>query len=174
MAFEQHATRRGTTRALAIRRSWRRWSSTRCLDESGTSAVEFALYAPALIVALLAAIDLGLAEFERMTIDHALRSAAQSAMADQGADAVLKVLRSTASRNFTVATGTTAGAGALAVSVDRFCACPDSTGVAVACSTTCPGSAPTYIYYRLSGSKTHSGMIMPAMALNTSAQVQVR
>lgn len=146
---------------------WRR-------SEDGVAAVEFALFAPALFFALVASADVGLAEYERMTIDHILRAGAQSAMADPGQAQVLSVVQNTASKNFTVSTQTTVSATELNVSVSRFCACPESTGTAAACSTTCTGSAPPYIYYRMSGTKLHNGMIMPAMTLSGSVQVQVR
>ena len=142
--------------------------------DAGVSAVEFALFAPVLFFALVAAVDLGVAEYERMTIDHALRAGAQSAMADQGADAVLKVVQSTASKNFTLSDQTAPSATALTVSVARFCACAENTGVEVACSTTCAGSSPTFIYYRLSGAKIYDGMTMPDMTLNPTVQVQIR
>jgi pilus assembly protein CpaE len=143
-----------------------------CRSETGVSAVEFALFAPILFFALVAAVDVGLAEYERMTIDHILRAGAQSAMVDQGQAQVLNVVQNTATKNF--ALSPTVSAGALMVSVSRFCACPESTGAATACSTTCAGSAPTFIYYRLSGTKIHAGMILPAITLSPSVQVQAR
>jgi pilus assembly protein CpaE len=132
------------------------------------------MFAPVLFFALVAAVDLGLAEYERMTIDHILRAGAQSAMVDQGQAQVLKVLQNTASKNFTVSTQTLISADELKVDVVRFCACPDSTSVAVACLTTCTGSKPTFIYYRMSGAKLHNGMFVTGMTLNPSVQVQVR
>ena len=152
----------------------RKWAGKCRRAEDGTSAVEFALFAPVLVFSLLAAVDIGLAEYERMTIDHSLRAAAQSAMTDPGANAVLKVLETTASKNFTLSDGPTASPGALTVAVNRFCACPNNPSVAVACSTTCTESAPTFIYYRLLGTKIHNAMILPAMTLSPSLQVQVR
>ncbi len=38
--------------------------------EDGVLAVEFALFAPVLFFALAAAVDVGRAEYERMTIEH--------------------------------------------------------------------------------------------------------
>ena len=159
--------------ALAIR-SFRSWIGTWRRSEKGTSAVEFALFAPVLFFALVATVDVGLAEYERMTIDHILRAGAQSAMADQGQDQILKIVQDTASRNFTLSNQTTINATALAVAVDRFCACPDSPTAAVACTTTCTGLAPTFVYYRVSGAKIYAGMIMPAITMRPSVQVQVR
>lgn len=143
--------------------------------DDGVSAVEFAFIAPALFFGLVTTVDLGLALNERMTIDHVLRAGAQRAMADPGASAVLDVLNATAEKNFTLATNNVPPVpNPLAVSVNKFCACPESTGVAVACSTICAGPKPTHIYYRLSGQKTYLGMIIPPITARPSVQVQVR
>jgi pilus assembly protein CpaE len=163
---------RAAWRALAMQ-SPRGWIGTWRRNEKGTSAVEFALFAPVLFFALVATVDVGLAEYERMTIDHILRAGAQSAMADQGQDQILKIVQNTASRNFTLSNQTTINATALAVAVDRFCACPDSPA-AVACTTTCTGLTPTFVYYRVSAAKIYSGMIMPAITMSPSVLVQVR
>lgn len=164
---------RHTSRALTMKRPRgliEKWLG----NDEGTSAVEFALFAPVMFFALVATVDVGLAEYERMTIDHVLRAGAQSAMADQGQDKILKIVQDTASRNFTLSGQTTINATALSVAVDRFCACPDSPTAAVGCATTCMGSTPTFVYYRVSAAKIHAGMIMPAITMKSSVQVQVR
>jgi pilus assembly protein CpaE len=144
-------------------------------SEDGVSAVEFALFAPILFYALLATVDIGLALYQRMTIDHALRAGAQTAMADPGQDAVLKAVKSTATKNFTLAsTTTTSEEEPLSVSVSRSCACPENPATAVACLTICAGSAPTSITYRLTGTKAYDSLIIPSMSLSRSIQVQVR
>ena len=86
---------RSRPRRLRIDRSrattisvFRTWMGKWRRSEAGVSAVEFALFAPILFFALVAAVDVGLAEYERMTIDHVLRAGAQSAMVDQGQDQV--------------------------------------------------------------------------------------
>ncbi|HEX2134506.1 MAG TPA: TadE family protein [Microvirga sp.] len=156
-------------------RSWAvAWAGRSARDQDGVSAVEFALVAPILAFSLVAAIDVGLAEYERMAIDHALRAAAQSAMADQGPDAVLRALQTTASKNFTLSDGTTSNPDALKVSVKRFCACPEATGTEVSCSTVCAGPTSTFIYYRLTGTKFHKAAMLPPIELSPSVQVQVR
>jgi pilus assembly protein CpaE len=156
----------------------------RCLKEmlvswwrggEGASAVEFALIAPMLIIGLVTMVDVGLAANERMTIDHVLRSGAQRAMADPGAGAVLNVLKDTATRNFTLPPdGAPQPPHTLSLSAVRFCACPEDTGAAVACSTICSGPKPTFIYYRLLGAKTYKGMIIPSVTSSISMQVQIR
>ncbi|TGQ31062.1 TadE family protein [Mesorhizobium sp. M00.F.Ca.ET.216.01.1.1] len=151
-------------------RDWRR-------SEEGVSAVEFALIAPVLGAALIAAVDVGLALYQRMTIDHVLRAGAQAAMSDPGADQVLKVLQSTASKNFPPV-----GAEPSALTFDpppvRYCACPENANVdpaaAPLCSTTCANSAPTFIYYRMAAQKTYDSMFIPEFPLSSTMQVQIR
>ena len=138
------------------------------LGEDGISAVEFALFAPMLFFALLAMVDLGLAIYERMTVDHVLRAGAQEAMEDPGPDKVLDVLNTTAEKNFVAE-------DAPVFTVDYpVCACPNDNEVAVVCSTTCPGPTATSIYYHLRGQKTYEGMIIPQISLGPSVRVQVR
>src|ERR1700688_4083501 len=84
------------SRALRMR-PFRSWIGTWRKSEKGASAAEFALFAPVLFLALVATVDVGLAEYERMTIDHILRAGAQSAMADQGQGQILKIVQNTAS-----------------------------------------------------------------------------
>jgi pilus assembly protein CpaE len=146
----------------------------RRLGEDGVSAVEFALVAPVLFFSLLAMVDLGLAIYERMTIDHVLRAGAQAAMEDPGPVRVLEVLTATAATNFPLAGETEPdGTNAPIFTVGYpVCACAD--GVPVACSTTCPGPTATSVYYRLSSAKNYDGMILPRISLGPAVEVQVR
>lgn len=146
----------------------------RLSDDRGVSAVEFALVAPVLLLALLGSVDLGMAEYERMTMDHALRSGAQAAILDPGAASVLNKTQSTISRNFALNSTSTLSDKSVSVSATRFCACPEANSIEVACSTTCTGSAPTFVYYRLTAAKMYKGAILPTLTLSASAQVQIR
>ncbi|MCF3972586.1 TadE/TadG family type IV pilus assembly protein [Paracoccus salsus] len=130
--------------------------------QRGASAVEFALLAPVLTLALLLTVDVGRALTEQMTIGSVLRTGAQSAIA--GGDAATIGL----SLN-----GSTADE-ALAVAVARICSCPENPQVRLDCSATCAGSAPTDIYYILSANKVFSGLLLPSLSLSRSLQVQVR
>lgn len=146
-----------------------------CRNGDGTAAVEFAFLAPILFFGLLSMVDLGLAVNERMTIDHVLRAGAQRALADPGETAVMSALNATAEKNFTLASNNNPPvSNPLALTVTRFCACPDQTGIAVACSTICTGTTPTFTYYRLSGQKTYKGMLIPSITAKPSVQVQIR
>ncbi|WP_026617041.1 AAA family ATPase [Ensifer aridi] len=145
-------------------------------SEAGASAVEFALIAPVLALALVATADLGLAIYERMTIDHALRAGAQAAMADPGAPHVQKVMQSTLAKSAVLANATV-------VAVKRYCACPENADVnpdaAPQCGTSpCANAAQQYVYYHLAAAKSYRPMslpeVLPAFDLNSSMQVQVR
>ena len=168
-----------------------RGSFRRLLTEEGASAVEFALFAPVLCLALLTTIDLGTALSQRMSLGHVLRSGAQVAMEDPDAgqpagtdnisDAVKveRILESTAKRNFQTASvdpndpsykiGET-----IELSAERFCACPEAPETAVQCSKVCAGTEPTYIFYRLEASKDFAGVLLRNLPLGVSSQVQVR
>lgn len=139
----------------------------------GVSAVEFGLFAPILFFALIATADLGLALNERMAIDHILRAGAQTAMTDPGEQRVLDVMTATAAPNFPPPADPAVEPD-LTMSVVRYYACPETPETAVPASTTCAGSAPTFRFYRIGGSKTYQGWIIPDLDFGPSIQVQVR
>lgn len=149
----------------------------------GVSALEFGLFAPILFFGLLATADLGLALYQRMTIDHVLRAGAQAAMDDPGQADVLRVLESTASKNFAVAVDGEAEGEALSLTVNRYFACAEDPDTAVAPSTFCAGLQAPNIYYRLNASAGYDGIFLPIeigrltvgpVTLGSAAQVQVR
>jgi len=146
-------------------------------DDKGIAAVEFGLVAPVIFFGLLSAVDIGLAINERMDVDHVLRAGAQVAINGSDEDTVLAVMAATARQNMTVATGggeQDYQQGDLSLTVNKFCACPDDTETAVACSTICTGDVPTYVYYQIDGSKTYTAMFIPNISFAPSMRVQVR
>ena len=147
--------------------------------EEGASAVEFALLAPVLVFACLTTVDLGLALYDRMTLDHVLRAGAQSAMGDIGAEEVAVVLEATATNNFAIAGETNAagnglGSGPLTIDVDRYCSCPDDRSASVSCTAPCPGTTPPFVFYKMSASTSYDGMIIPSLSFRQTVEVQVR
>lgn len=130
-------------------------------SEGGSIAVEFALMAPLLVLALLSTIDVGRAVTEQMGLGSLLRTGAQAAMAGGDASKIREALQA----------GTD---GSVTLDVARVCGCPENAGTAVDCSTTCAGPAPTAVYYRLMAQKTFSGIFLPGIPLSRSLQVQVR
>lgn len=142
-------------------------------DERAVSAIEFALVAPMLTLALLAMVDIGLAISERMTIGHVLRAGAQGAAEDIGVSAVDQILRMTAEKNMVVAP-TSASDATLELDVRLFHACPEDPSTPVGQNTTCDGATPTHIFYVLSGTKTYTGLFMPSFSQSRELWVQVR
>ena len=131
----------------------------------GVSAIEFALLAPVLIFAAAATLDLGLAAYERMTMDRLLRGGAQAAMADPGEAQVQDVIEASAEDDF-------APGQEFTLMVDRYCVCPDDT--LIVCTSTCSdGSAPD-AFYRLEAVRTYEGLVLPAFELEAQAKVQIR
>lgn len=140
-------------------------------DTSGVAAIEFALIGPTLLFMLLASIDIGNVLSEREAMGHVLRSGAQVAMADSGATLALTAMQGAASDHFTLTAGTKKS---IALTATRFCACPNAPATSTACSTICAGSLPTNIYYRMTATKTFSGILFPHFNLAPVIEVEVR
>jgi pilus assembly protein CpaE len=140
-------------------------------DDRGVAAIEFAIVAPVLALGLIAATDLGFAEYERMTMDHTLRAAAQYAMTDPGVAAVCQRIQSLAGASYSVSCN--GGAGDLTANVKRYCACPDALTAEVTCSVTCGGEH-TYIFYRLTGTMKVTSNIVPSRLMDLASSVQVQ
>jgi hypothetical protein len=143
--------------------------------EAGTAAMEFALAAPVLVLACLGMVDIGMAFHERMAIDDSLRAASEGAMLDAGEAKVADLLKAAASNNFSIASDGQVNSESLVTSVDRFCACPESTSTEVSCTaTTCEGGKTPYHYYLLSAEKKSSSNFLPHFGLQASLLVQVK
>ena len=136
--------------------------------EAGVSAVEFALFAPVLFFAVAAMLDIGLAAYERMTMDRLLRGGAQAAMADPGQAQVEAVIRASAEDDF-------APDSEFNLDVDRYCACPANIDTPLgSCTSLCTGNVPPHIFYRMEASRSYPGIILPEIDLHTEAKVQIR
>lgn len=138
-------------------------------DTAGVAAIEFALLAPTLLLMLLASMDLSSVLSEREGLDHVLRSGAQLAMSDAGAAATLAVMQGAASEQFPQ--GATP---ALTLNASRFCACPNAPATSVGCRTICTGNLPTYIFYRMTATKSFDGILFPRFDFAPVLEVQVR
>lgn len=149
-------------------------------DEDGASAIEFALVAPVLVLACLATVDVGLAIGQKMDIDQTLRAASEGAMLDLGRDEVQDLAEAIAAENSTVASSgedesDQSSATDLEVTVDRFCACPESASTAVDCdSDSCVDSKTPYVFYRLTAEKEFASLFLPAIPISGSVLVQVK
>ena len=157
------------------------FSSSRLVgEENGASAIEFALVAPVLVLACLATVDVGLAIGQKMDIDQTLRAASEGAMLDLGRDEVQDLAEAIAAENSTVASsgggdGSAPAATDLEVTVDRFCACPESASTAVDCdSDSCADSKTPYVFYRLTAEKEFASLFLPTIPISGSLLVQVK
>lgn len=156
--------RNGTYRRMAsLTSAGTRPPTALVTDQRGASALEFALIAPILAIALLGTVDVGRALTEQMTLGSLLRTAAQAALA--GGDKVLieRVLDAAnddASIEFIVG--------------EPGCSCPESPAVLVSCYATCAGSASTSIHFSLTANKEFVGVFLPPIVLSKTLQVQVR
>jgi len=139
-------------------------------DQHGLAAIEFALVGPILVFGLLATADVGLAVRDRMALDHIVRVGAQTATENPGTATVLSVLNAASEGSLS----RMSSAAALSVGVVRECACPEAPAKTVACTTTCAGQQPTFIFYALRADTVATGLLLPAMAITSRARVQIR
>jgi Flp pilus assembly protein TadG len=148
-------------------------------DEGGAPAIEFAILAPALVLACLATVDIGLAINEKMQIADSLRAASNGAMRDLGEDIVRELAEDTAAENPNLAPpdpGDLTGDPSehLVVTVDRSCACPESASTEVDCDTEmCMDAAKPYAYYRLTGAKEYKPFLLPKFNIGSSLLVEI-
>lgn len=150
--------------------SWLRRAVRFHKNEQGVAALEFALLGPIVIFSFLAMADVGLAVRDRMALDHIVRTGAQKAAENTGAASVFMALQAASAGSLTRSTS----AAALTVSVDLECTCPEAPAVTVACTTTCSGQKPTFIFYSLRAETVASGILLADMPLASRARVQVR
>ncbi len=141
-------------------------------DLSGVSMVEFALLAPILIGGAIIPVDIGLAAYERMAMDHALRVGAQAVMDGEREVGALAVMNTTAAENFDVAGGES---GTFQLAIDTACRCASSAPTApdIACDTPCSDDSVRYRYLSLTASKSYRGILLPPMQLESRLRVQV-
>ena len=107
-------------------------------DETGASALEFAMLAPVLVVALLSMLDLAQGAFAYLFVDRVLRNGAQAAIMGEDDSAIRTVMENT----------TPASASYRITEISRTCACAD--GATSLCTTACVGGVVTEIILRLS------------------------
>jgi Flp pilus assembly pilin Flp len=152
-------------------------------NDDGSSAVEFGMIAPILVFGVLASVDLGVAIGERMEMDHIVRAGAESAMIKYDEDDVLKVMTTTAEKNFSVASESEDGGDntyeggisyPVSLSVNQYCACGDAPTVEVSCSNICTGDLPPNVYFDVGATKTYHGMIIPDLSFDAAMRVQLR
>ncbi|MEM7058691.1 MAG: TadE family protein [Pseudomonadota bacterium] len=139
-------------------------------DRRGVSAVEFSLLAPFLVMGAISTVDAGMAVYDKMMITQVLRSGAHSAISAESEAQMLAILEATAQDNFTLAQGTPSQ-GELGLSVNSYCVCPEATGTAVACTTTCSGGVSPNEFYELSAVMEFDSVLLPNFTLDSSLDV---
>ena len=144
-------------------------------DKSGSSAVEFAVGAPVLLVGLVIVTDVGLAINDRMNLDQSVRSGAEFAMNSVEDTTTLEdMVKSAASGTYGVNPGDINSDKVPNVTVTKSCECPDAPGVAVTCTNLCTGDLPPSIYYEFLASRDYHGIFIPDFTMGTEMKVQVR
>ncbi len=153
----------------AFKKGLRRWSNS----ETGVSAVEFAFFAPALCLSLVAMADIGAAVTERMAVNHILRSGAQQAMSDIGVNNVLATIKIAGeAQNFHICSGPTDLQGKLCPEVSLRCYCPNQTDTNCTLPNACPANLRKT--YKIVLRKDRDNMLLPNLKFVASIEVHVR
>ena len=144
-------------------------------DRRGSSAVEFAVGAPVLLIGLIIVTDVGLAVSDRMNLDQSVRAGAEFAMNNvEDEDTLEEMVKSAATGAYGTARGDVDSTRIPTVDVTRSCECPDAPGTAVTCTVLCAGDVPPSIYYDFLASKAYQGIFIPDFTMETAMTVQVR
>lgn len=144
-------------------------------DRRGSSAVEFAVGAPVLLIGLVIVTDIGLAVSDRMNLDQSVRSGAEFAMNSVEDETVLEdMVKSAATGAYGQALNNVDSSEIPTVDVTKACECPDAPGVSAACDLLCTGDIVPYIYYDFAASKYYKGIFIPTFSMSTEMKAQVR
>lgn len=148
-------------------------SFLRC--KSGSSAVEFAVGAPVLLVGLVIITDIGLAIRDRMNLDQSVRAGAEFAMNSVEDETTLEdMVKSATTGAYGSQMNDIDSSKIPTVDVTKSCECPDAAGVSVSCDQLCTGEIAPSIYYDFAASKNYQGIFFPHFTLETQMKVQVR
>ena len=144
-------------------------------DKRGSSAVEFAVGAPVLLIGLIIVTDVGLAVSDRMNLDQSVRAGAEFAMNNVEDETTLEdMVRSAATGAYGDQLNDINSSDIPNVDVTKTCECPDAGGVSVSCDQLCTGDLPPSIYYDFAATKDYQGIFIPNITLETEMKVQVR
>lgn len=115
---------------------------------SGIAAIEFAVFAPILMVLFLCTVDLGLGFYRKIQVQNAAQAGAQYA-----------VLNGFKSSGITTAVTSATNFAAIAASPapSQSCGCPSTTGiVAATCGSTCSSGSQAGTYVVVSAQATYT------------------
>ena len=165
----------------------RRWVRPRVrsigASEGGASAIEFALLLPLLVVGCMVTVDLGMALYQKMSIDQSIRAGAEGLMVGRydrqlnPKDAVKKLAETIAEKSSSAhGDGTIdVNQNKLVVNVEEFCLCPeDLANKDSTCTKVCNNSVKRYKFYHISGTQQYKPMYLPTpISLSGAMLVQV-
>lgn len=141
----------------------------------GSSAIEFAVGAPVLLIGLIIVTDIGLAVSERMQLDQSVRAGAEFAMNNVEDETTLEdMVKSAATGAYGDQLNDVDSTEIPTVDVTKVCECPDAQGVAVSCTDVCTGDLPPSVFYGFVASKAYQGIFIPDFTMATEMKVQVR
>jgi len=131
-------------------------------SQSGTAAIEFALFLLPLLYLLTGTVELGLLMYEAMQVNNAVEAGMLYAVKNGYNSAAIV----TAVQN----AGAVYGAGgptlAATPAPSQFCGCPSTTGVAAqACATTCIGGTTPGTYVQVNAAINHLTILPGASTL---------
>ncbi|WP_436639789.1 TadE/TadG family type IV pilus assembly protein [Microbaculum sp. FT89] len=129
--------------------------------ESGVAAVEMGLFAPPLIIGVVLMADIGLAVEARMELDRNVRAGVQAAMSNvSDLEAIKGVVLASAN-----------GSEAISVAVGKTCTCGSA---AASCTSWCAPEVPPSVFINISATEAYSGLMLPALTLESKTHVQLR
>jgi Flp pilus assembly protein TadG len=130
-------------------------------DDRALSSVELAVFAPLLILGLLAMVDVGVSFATRMEMDRNVRAGAQAAMSlNNDSNAIRGIVLASAS-----------DPQGMAVRVDMNCTCGATTA---ACSVACAGGDAPSVFFSIIARRTVDGVILGNRTLESSTRIQIR
>ncbi len=130
---------------------------------AGTAAVEFGLITPILLIIIMGIVDYGMAMFQKMELNGAVRSGAQLAMIDSGDEDAIKDAVVAASGNAITTTD---------VATTTFCECADET--TIVCGGTCGDGSSNRTFMTITATTTNEGIIISSEDLNDSGTITIR
>jgi Flp pilus assembly protein TadG len=143
--------------------------------ERGTSAIEFAIGSPVLLIGLVIVTDVGLAVGGRMKLDQAVRSGAEFAMNSVTDETTLEdMVKSAATGAYGNDLNDVNQSDIPTVDVTKTCECPDAAGVSASCDDLCTNDVVPYIYYQFAASQDYQGVFIPDFTMYTEMKVQTR
>lgn len=128
------------------------------------AAVEFALIATPLMLALLGLVDYGLMTFEKMELKSATRSGAQLALIGSTTEADVEAA---------VVGSTHLSIGVGDVTLDQTCECADGTDPLVDCSVACVDGNDLEYYITVTATEVYTPIFIAAKSLTESTTLRI-